>query len=68
MRRFSLQTLRDFGVGKKGIDEMIQTEASILCQHLESLAKSENGIMHDLKAKMQFATANIIHHIVFGYR
>lgn len=68
MRRFALLSLRDLGVGKKSLDEMIQTETTILCDYLESLADTRDGIMSDLKIKMQYATANIIHHILFGYR
>ncbi|XP_067944231.1 cytochrome P450 2C16-like [Watersipora subatra] len=68
MRRFVLLTFRDLGVGKKSLDEMVQTEASILCQHLESVTSTKGGVISDLKKKMQYATANIIHHVVFGHR
>ena len=68
MRKLALLTLKDLGVGKKSLDEMIQTEAEMLCRYLEDLADTKNGVMSDLKIKMQYATANVIHHIIFGYR
>lgn len=68
MRRFALLALRDFGVGKKGLDEIVQTEASVLTGQLEIYANENDGVISDIPAKMQAATANVIHNVIFGYR
>ena len=68
MRRFALLALRDFGVGKKGLDEIVQAEATSLVEHLEQMAAENDGVLSGITALMQSATANIIHSIVFGFR
>ena len=68
MRRFSLLALRDFGVGKTALDEIVQMEASVLTSYFEKEAKKNGGIVSDIKPKCQSATANVIHSILFGFR
>lgn len=68
MRRFALLALRDFGVGKTGLDEIVQTEATDLTRYFEQEAMKNGGIVSNIKPKCQSATANVIHSILFGFR
>lgn len=64
LRRFSLATMRDFGMGKRSVEERIQEEAQCL---VEELRKSQ-GAPLDPTFLFQCITANIICSIVFGER
>ncbi|XP_057619315.1 cytochrome P450 2B1-like [Chionomys nivalis] len=64
LRRFSLATMRDFGMGKRTVEERIQEEARCL---VEELRKSQ-GAPLDPTFFFQCITANIICSIVFGER
>ncbi|XP_028715729.1 cytochrome P450 2B1-like [Peromyscus leucopus] len=64
LRRFSLATMRDFGMGKRSVEERIQEEAQCL---VEELRKSQ-GAPVDPTFLFQCITANIICSIVFGER
>lgn len=68
MRKFALATLKDFGVGKKTLDECIQSECTAFSEMLEEAALSSDGVVSDLKLKTQSFAANIIHNIIFGFR
>ncbi|KAI4558530.1 hypothetical protein MJT46_013172 [Ovis ammon polii x Ovis aries] len=64
LRRFSLATMRDFGMGKRSVEERIQEEAQCL---MEELRKSQ-GALQDPVFYFHSITANIICSIVFGKR
>ncbi|XP_036752445.1 cytochrome P450 2B4-like [Manis pentadactyla] len=64
LRRFSLATMRDFGMGKRSIEQKIQEEAQCL---IEELRKTQ-GALKDPTLYFHSVTANIICSIVFGER
>uniref|UniRef100_A0A803K0V6 Uncharacterized XB5769266 n=1 Tax=Xenopus tropicalis TaxID=8364 RepID=A0A803K0V6_XENTR len=64
LRRFTLSTLRDFGMGKKSLEEKVREEAGYLCDAFQS----EQGQLFDPHYKLNTAVANIMNSIVFGDR
>ncbi|XP_023933256.1 cytochrome P450 2H2 [Lingula anatina] len=64
LRRFTLSSLRDFGLGRKSLEEKIQDEARYLVQNIED----ENGKAFSPSARIGKAVNNIISIIVFGAR
>ncbi|NXU08673.1 CP2D3 protein, partial [Pardalotus punctatus] len=63
-RRFALSTLRNFGMGKKSLEERVVEEAGFLC----SAVNSEGGKAFDIHVLLNNAVCNIICTIVFGDR
>ncbi|KAM8775029.1 cytochrome P450 2A13 isoform 2-T2 [Rhynchonycteris naso] len=64
LRRFSIATLRDFGMGKRGIHERIQEEAGFLIEAL----RGTQGAFIDPTFFLSRTVSNVISSIVFGDR
>ncbi|XP_075057395.1 cytochrome P450 2K1-like [Mixophyes fleayi] len=64
MRRFALSTLRDYGMGKKSIENKINDE----CEHLMQTFRSHEGKPFDNLTIITAAVANIIVSILLGRR
>ncbi|KAM4566739.1 cytochrome P450 2Y3 [Odontesthes bonariensis] len=64
LRRFTLTTLRDFGMGRKGMEEWIQEES----KHLNSRVSASKGEPFDPTLLLSRTTSNVICCLVFGQR
>ncbi|XP_060638762.2 cytochrome P450 2C25-like [Anolis sagrei] len=64
IRRFSLMTFRNFGMGKKGIEEWIQEEA----EHLVKALRNTKGQPLSPASLFNSVTGNVICHILLGER
>uniref|UniRef100_A0A8B9QLE9 Cytochrome P450 n=1 Tax=Apteryx owenii TaxID=8824 RepID=A0A8B9QLE9_APTOW len=64
LRRFTLSTLRDFGMGKNTMSQRVQQEA----QHLVELLANFKGEAFEPMISFRHAVANVICSVVFGSR
>ncbi|NXW65845.1 CP2K6 protein, partial [Eurystomus gularis] len=64
MRRFALTTLRDFGMGKKVIEDRVVEEYRFLADTIEA----QKGKPFEMTLLMNAATANVIVSILLGKR
>ncbi|XP_037533656.1 cytochrome P450 2F3 [Nematolebias whitei] len=64
LRRFTLTTLRDFGMGRKGMEEWIQEES----RHLRDRIQSFKGKPFDPSILLSRTVSNVICCLVFGQR
>ncbi|XP_075043096.1 cytochrome P450 2F2-like [Mixophyes fleayi] len=64
LRQFSLLTLKDFGMGKKSIEEPLQVEA----QHLVHYFRSSNRQPINPSTTLSCASSNIIARVLVGVR
>ncbi|XP_058228774.1 cytochrome P450 2G1-like [Hemibagrus wyckioides] len=64
LRRFSLTTLRDFGMGRKRMESWIQEES----RHLQEIINKTNASPFDPMFNLSRAVSNIICALVFGQR
>ncbi|XP_050764240.1 cytochrome P450 2C5-like [Gymnogyps californianus] len=62
LRRFTLSTLRDFGMGKSSMSQWVQQEA----QHLVELLAKLKGNAFEPMMMFRHAVANVICSVVFG--
>ncbi|XP_073497700.1 cytochrome P450 2G1-like isoform X4 [Phyllobates terribilis] len=64
LRRFSLSTLRDFGVGRRSHEECIQEEI----QHLLGIFQETNGSLFSPAFFIRRSISNVICSVIFGRR
>uniref|UniRef100_UPI00358E581F cytochrome P450 2F2-like n=1 Tax=Myxine glutinosa TaxID=7769 RepID=UPI00358E581F len=64
LRRFSISTLRDFGVGRRSIEERISEESEFLLRRISTL----EGKVFDPTFFFTSAVSNVICSVIFGER
>ncbi|KAI1710514.1 cytochrome p450 domain-containing protein [Ditylenchus destructor] len=66
-KRFALQVLRDFGLGKNSMQERVLTEVETLCGKVD--IDIENGVKeHNIASHIDIGVGSVINVLLFGYR
>lgn len=60
-----MQTMRDIGIGKKRMEEVIADEANFLCA---DIALSNGKPIDNIRDLLGMSASNIVHYVLFGYR
>ncbi|GMR45626.1 hypothetical protein PMAYCL1PPCAC_15821, partial [Pristionchus mayeri] len=63
-RRAAISILRDFGMGKNVMEELVRSSVEDYLQHLETMEKSNV----DMRWPIQVMVSNIINEVLFGFR
>ncbi|CAJ0582952.1 unnamed protein product, partial [Mesorhabditis spiculigera] len=63
-RRVSIQILRDFGMGRNLMEELVKDCFLDMDAYLRGLPNKNKGV--NMRVPIQFFIANIIHHTIFG--
>ena len=64
LRKFTISSMRDFGVGRKSSEQRIQEEAEYLAAEIGK----QNGGAFNPKRMLVKAVSNVISSVVFGER
>ncbi|GMT21438.1 hypothetical protein PFISCL1PPCAC_12735, partial [Pristionchus fissidentatus] len=64
-RRAALQILRDFGMGKNVMEELVRNS---IVEYLKCLKSLENKEEVNMRWPIQLMVANVINEVLFGYR
>jgi hypothetical protein len=67
-RRFSLQVLRDFGVGRSLMEENILSETKLMVADIAKKIESDGSHDFDMNLFIDVCIGSITNMLVFGYR
>jgi hypothetical protein len=66
-RRFALSALRNFGFGRNGAEQIVQTELDFITDEFRSIGKQGKQAFNP-RLTLNRATSNVISRLVFGQR
>ena len=68
LRRFSLHTLRDFGLGRNLMQERILDEVSHMISTIKEESEKNPGEVQNIQNHIDISVASIIMQLIFGYK
>ena len=68
IRRFSLHTLRDFGLGRNLMQERILDEVSQMISSIKQKNKENPGDIQSIQSHIDISVGSIIMQLIFGYK